>query len=62
MHMMSKKELSSEEMDTVAAPGLSTNPESGSSSTSPSQDLLRREAELASRELVRLASSSSSSV
>ena len=46
----------------LVVPGLSTNPESGSSSTSPSQDSLRREAELASRELVRPASSSSSAV
>ena len=45
----------------LVVPGLSTNPESGSSPTSPSQDSLRREAEQASRELVRRASSSSSS-
>ena len=42
-------------------PGLSANSESVSSSTSPSQDSLRRKAEQAPRELVRLASSSSSS-
>ena len=45
----------------LVVPGLSTNPESGSSSTSPSQDLLRRVADRASRELVRPASSSSPS-
>ena len=45
----------------LVVPGRSTNSESVSSSTSPSQDSLRREAELASRKLVRPASSSSSS-
>ena len=44
----------------LVVPGLSANSGSASSSTSPSQDSLRREAEQASRELVRPASSSSS--
>ena len=45
----------------LVVPELSTNPESSSSSASLSQDSLRREAEQAPRELVQLASSSSSS-
>ena len=45
----------------LVVPGLSTNSGSFSSSTSPPQDLLREEAERASRKLVRPASSSSSS-
>ena len=40
--------------------GLCTNPESVSSSTSPSEDSLRRDAEIASDDSMRLASSSSS--
>ena len=45
----------------LVVPGLSTHLERGLSSTSPSQDSLRREAEQAPRELVQPASSSSSS-
>ena len=45
----------------LVVPGLSTIPESSSSYASPSQDSLRREADQAPRELVQLASSSSSS-
>ena len=45
----------------LVVPGLSSLSESVSSSTSPSQDSLRREAEQTSRKLVRIASSSSSS-
>ena len=45
----------------LVVPGLSTNPESSSSSASLSQDSLRKEAERATRQLVPLASSSSSS-
>ena len=44
----------------LVVPGLSSNSESVSSSTSPSQVSLRRETEIASRKLVRPASSSSS--
>ena len=43
----------------LVVPGLSTNSESVSSSTSPSHDSLRREAEITSRKLVRPSSSSS---
>ena len=42
----------------LVVPGLSVNSESVSYSTSPSRDSLRREAEIASRKLVRPASSS----
>ena len=45
----------------LVVPGLSTIPESSSSSASTSKDSLRREVEQATRELVQLASSSSSS-
>ena len=45
----------------LVVPGLSTNPESGSSGATLSQDPLRRKAEQAPRKLVQLASSSSSS-
>ena len=44
----------------LVVPGLSTNPESVSSSTSSAQDSLRRGAEITSRKQVRPASSSSS--
>ena len=44
----------------LVVPGLSTNPESSSSSASLSRDSLRREAEQAPRELLRAASISSS--
>ena len=43
-----------------AVPGLSTNSESVSSSTSPSQDSLRRETEIVAGDSMRLATSSSS--
>ena len=45
----------------LVVPRLSTNSGSVSSSTSPSQDSMRKEAEIASRKLVRPAPSSSSS-